>query len=1095
MRFCGRVAELDELIARWKLASDIAAPSPQLVILKAERGVGKTRLALEFYRWLSENIDAKGPDGYWPDSASIFDRSIDVNPDPYACRYDQSMPFLWWGLRAADPGTENRISGDAVASYDKFLAPHLVALTMKARAIKSGKALLGVWRDVAKGEAASWSGYDTVMSVGEGLFKTVQILRGTMEQSHSSALEEITKKSISRVDAVLEDLEIVLNTRSPGFAKTPAIILIDDAQFSTEDPGLVDFCEKLLHMAMTQKWPLMILVTHWKRDLSPEFMTTERSFAGVIHHARTRATHENGPVAGLPGGHLTTQNTIEIDLAPVPDLTEALHHALPGLLPDQASALLDHAGGNPRHLEQIIAFLRENEEFFEDFDTANALTEEGLREALEETHDILKVVMRRLRDAPVEVQEAICLASLQGMRFVSEIVNDLAKVCLSGERSDALKKASDPFSMVSLRQKASIAEFSERLFYLVAEKRRRSLKGLSDTAALTVALQDILRERSTQIDVDTVDDVDAAVMTLGLTAQVFSETEPVVALNALCAVAKLEEARFSYSAALSAAESFARMIEPDFASWSKISFFGAQSVAEMLASDGKHEKALEIRQALLETKQAEAAQSGTPRSLRIYSIALERFSDSVLEKGDVATSIKLRNNVLQLRRKLWELTGTVQARRDHMIALNRVGSAAVAAGDLKSAFDPRHESLAISRELLALTEAYEGLSDLARSLEFVGQLAMDTLDFKSAKQAFGECLDLRRELVSRYPNTDTKRALTVALWKLGDVLFAEHDASGAKRIWQDALELAREQVTIHNSTSSQSNLAYSLIRVSDAFKALLNNEAAKQAAKQAAEECLEIRKVLADRTGSLRSQVDLATAFEAIGDIDFAAGDLVAAKQSWSQSLKIREDLLSKSKTPISLRNYAISLDRMGDASMMAHEVIEAVRYWRDCHDVRRDLFASVPTPKHERDTWLVLNKLADASFAAGDLPSATIAWHEGLRIARSVALQVETIDSRFDLSISLFKAGLAAAYAEDEMAVAQSFSESVEILRRLYQESESPRIRLAYCQTVVWLAASKDEHVERSKLLLEADKLLEGLSEAERESIASLISEICSDD
>ena len=43
MRFCGRVDELDELISRWKLASDIAAPAPQLVILKAERGVGKTR--------------------------------------------------------------------------------------------------------------------------------------------------------------------------------------------------------------------------------------------------------------------------------------------------------------------------------------------------------------------------------------------------------------------------------------------------------------------------------------------------------------------------------------------------------------------------------------------------------------------------------------------------------------------------------------------------------------------------------------------------------------------------------------------------------------------------------------------------------------------------------------------------------------------------------------------------------------------------------------------------------------------------------------------------------------------------------------------
>jgi hypothetical protein len=80
-------------------------------------------------------------------------------------------------------------------------------------------------------------------------------------------------------------------------------------------------------------------------------------------------------------------------------------------------------------------------------------------------------------------------------------------------------------------------------------------------------------------------------------------------------------------------------------------------------------------------------------------------------------------------------------------------------------------------------------------------------------------------------------------------------------------------------------------------------------------------------------------------------------------------------------------------------------------------------------------------------------------------------------------------------MAVVQSFSESVEILRRLYKEAESPRIRLAYCQAVVWLAASKDKPAERSKLLLEAEELLEGLSNNERASIASLISEICSED
>jgi hypothetical protein len=33
------------------------AVPPQVVVIKAERGRGKTRLALEFYRWLNESVD------------------------------------------------------------------------------------------------------------------------------------------------------------------------------------------------------------------------------------------------------------------------------------------------------------------------------------------------------------------------------------------------------------------------------------------------------------------------------------------------------------------------------------------------------------------------------------------------------------------------------------------------------------------------------------------------------------------------------------------------------------------------------------------------------------------------------------------------------------------------------------------------------------------------------------------------------------------------------------------------------------------------------------------------------------------------------
>src|SRR6202044_2760735 len=83
----------------------------------------------------------------------------------------------------------------------------------------------------------------------------------------------------------------------------------------------------------------------------------------------------------------------------------------------------------PRFLEQVIAFLLEHEGLFESFDTSRSLTPEGLEETLEETRhrEIFTIVLRRLRKAPVDVQEAICLASVQGMRFANDFVDQIAQ--------------------------------------------------------------------------------------------------------------------------------------------------------------------------------------------------------------------------------------------------------------------------------------------------------------------------------------------------------------------------------------------------------------------------------------------------------------------------------------------------------------------------------------------------------------------------------------------------------------------------------------------------------------------------------------------
>ena len=154
--------------------------------------------------------------------------------------------------------------------------------------------------------------------------------------------------------------------------------------------------------------------THWRAELSPELAESASSFTGILKHAREGLATEPGPAAGLPGGYRDADHFTEIDLKPIPDLSGALRAKLPGLTPEQSTAILADMGGNPRFLEQVIAFLLEHEGLFEGFDTSHSSQLKGSPRHSEETRhqEIFRIVLRRLRRAPEDVQEAICLASL-----------------------------------------------------------------------------------------------------------------------------------------------------------------------------------------------------------------------------------------------------------------------------------------------------------------------------------------------------------------------------------------------------------------------------------------------------------------------------------------------------------------------------------------------------------------------------------------------------------------------------------------------------------------------------------------------------------
>jgi len=616
-------------------------------------------------------------------------------------------------------------------------------------------------------------------------------------------------------------------------------------------------------MAVTQSWPLMILVTHWKCDLSTKFMKSERSFAGILDHARTGEPGESGPAAGLPGGYLSSGNVLEIDLSPVSDLSVALREALPGLLPVQEQTLIEHAGGNPRHLEQIIAFLRENEDFFEGFDTQNALTEDGLREAMEETHDIFKVVMRRLRDAPVDVQEAICIASLQGMQFVPGIVNDIAKSHLDAERADALTKAIDPFSMVSAQRSSSIAEFSERLFYLVAGKRRQSLKALSDTNQLTLVLEGILRERISKIDVEAVEEGDSAAMIFMLAAKIFGKSEPAVALDALSRTARLEYRRYSYSAALVAAERYHDILCNLGGDFAQIDGYPAMICAKMLNLYGKFDEAERISDHIVKASQKKLERYRSPENLYDLSVGLDALGEVYEARGYIERSKIYYNKSLDASREIFIIEKSDNNKRNLTVSLINCGRVAEDEGDLASALVCYNEAYLIRRELVEaletsdsffdlslvlarLGEVLEGLEDrfkamgahlngveaarkaldntsepkflrnLAASLSNVGRVAEACGDEDLALSVSQESLEIARNLAARFPTPSSIRDLSISLQGLGSVAVGQKNFRMALALYQESLELRRSlasQLMTSRSFEELSMTLYDMVMI------------------------------------------------------------------------------------------------------------------------------------------------------------------------------------------------------------------------------------------------------------------------------------------
>ncbi|MDF1735453.1 MAG: hypothetical protein P1U37_09230 [Minwuia sp.] len=631
-----------------------AEPMHAVALIHAERGRGKTRLAMELYRYLAGSCD---PDGYWPDDPDMLAEPVAVMPGAERNNFAAEMPFLWWGMAVADsPNPGNTIFG----TLDDLL-PHLTAARLAGRRQASARTLAAEAVDLATdvglemtemavevtGEAL---GLGMIKRLGQGMWNIGQIVR---RHTSSGAEESLSADSQvkSVVDAVMTDLSRLFAPRSTTWCGKPLVILVDDAQFADRDPAMAAFLERLIARSDQERWPLMLLITHWDKELrnvlAADGTQQPRSHvANVLRHATDPREVDPGRYAGQRGGSLHADHYLDVDLgAPVDDLRPALNDRYPGIEAGTATEILTRADGNPRMLEQIMARMERKPVWFEGGQTDNDLTPEG-RSAILALSDLPleEIVLQRLRDTPEDVRSALVLASLLGNRFVVDLVERLSLDRLQHPARSSLEEGESRYRFlrnVSDRSRNDTADFAERLFHEAATEYRRSglarkeIASLPSDSDLAGALDSLLTGLVQSPDVFAYLTEDDLSIALSIAADRMERHDPASAALALARLVGVEDQRGNPEGAYVATDRFISIAEPDGDRLTNIPSYLLDQVVTALLRRGDRQNA--ERLVLLMLDRAGAQVERDPENTewqRDLSISHDRVGDIRVATGD-----------------------------------------------------------------------------------------------------------------------------------------------------------------------------------------------------------------------------------------------------------------------------------------------------------------------------------------------------------------------------------------------------------------------------------------------------------------------------
>ena len=991
--FISRNKELKRLKRLW---TDVKSGEPRMCVLRGESGFGKTKIIQKFYSEISSS-PLDDPKHYWPNTLLKEHNNLRVNPKSEDFADVKNIPWLWWGLRWSNPDERNRneIARCGILAGLDYLKPHQDALQTHEKRIRHS-AKVAIESAVLAADLASFGLVGKLKALYE--FGKMEWEERRIQEEQELTVQDRQEKAIAqRLDIIMAFFRQLLDGKQSGIPALPVIIVLDDAQWIDTDS--LNFIRTLLTCAIEQKWPLLILATHWEQEWNLHMLEKAPEQLPALYQHFFDA-------------HRAMCCLLNIDR--IDGLSEIIKAALTGLPHDQVQFLCERADGNPRLLHEIILELLGEPYYFERQNLKLALTEDAIQEMHVKSFALHDVQTRRFRRMHQSLQTLLSYASYQGMRFIKELVLELA-TSLDKERAlvdneHMLAEAIHPYAAV-IETSAVIYEFRHRVFYDLAKARIDKFPSLQVSIAdalLKLGKAWLQENRHENLATDEREIFYLLMMKIVVGRQDETAFERYLLIELLV----LYQQQGYYTNALPWLEKLEQMIGvPAIIQDTSIPFRDQYKLILLLRELNRWSLAERLASALVEVVQASSLNnSENIDRQREYAVSLMLTGDLHLMQDRIEDAMSLFKQALEVYTLFFNQDEVSEVQlRDVSVLQIKVGYILEKQDKIDEALTLYDASLKAFESIVQrFGETAERLRDVSVSQNRVGDILAKQDKIDEALTLYDASLKACESIVKQFGETAERLSdLSVLQIRVGDILAKQDKIDEALALYDASLKACESIVQRFGETAERlRDVSVSQDRVGDILEKQNKIDEALALYDASLKACESIVQRFGETAERLR---DVSVSQNRVGDILEKQDKIDGALALYNASLKTREVIVQRfGETAESLSDLSISQIRVGEILAKQDKIDEALTLYnaslKTCESIVQRYGE---TAERLRDVSVSQDRVGNIMMKLGKINKALTLYDASLK-TREVILQQfgETAERLRDVFVSYFKLG-----------------------------------------------------------------------------------------